>query len=109
MEYHKINWQSQRTRQYFTVVTVTPLKTFCKPVLTTTKKNAQHKMWVKFYLEQNEDNSLGDSFSDSSEELPQRGSEEGQHICDFAKGGCVKPSIHFGRSLLLITGRRCLC
>lgn len=38
MEYHKINWQSQRTRQYFIVVTVNPLKTFCKPVLTKKKK-----------------------------------------------------------------------
>lgn len=87
MEYHKINWQSQRTRQYFIVVTVNPLKTFCKPVLTKKKKKTQHKRWVKFYLEQNEDSRLGDSFSDSFEELPQRGSEEGQHICDFAEGG----------------------
>ena len=46
-------------------------------------------------MEQNEDNSLGDSFSDSSEKLPQRGSEEGQHICDFAEGGYVKTSTHF--------------
>ena len=31
------------------------------------------ELWVKFYLEQNEDYSLGDSLSDRSEKLLQRG------------------------------------
>ena len=35
-------------------------------------KNAQHELQVKFYLGQNEDCSLGDSTSDSSEKLLQR-------------------------------------
>ena len=39
---------------------------------------------VKFYLGQNEDCSLGDSTSDSSETLRQRGSGEGQEMCDFS-------------------------
>ena len=39
-----------------------------------------------FYLGQNEDCSLGDSISDSSEKLL-RGRREGQHICDFGEGG----------------------
>ena len=42
---------------------------------------------VKFYLGQNEDCSLGDSTSDSSETLRQRGSGEGQEMCDFSDGG----------------------
>ena len=42
---------------------------------------------VKFYLGQNEDCSLGDSTSDSSEALRQRGSGEGQETRDFSDGG----------------------
>ena len=47
-------------------------------------------MWelqVKLYLGQNEDCSLGDSISDSSEKLLQRGGGEGQYLCDFGEGG----------------------
>ena len=36
-------------------------------------KKKKYKMQVKFYLEQNEDYSLGDSISDSFERLLQRG------------------------------------
>ena len=36
---------------------------------------------------QNEDYSPGDSISDSSEKLLQRGMREGQYICDFCGGG----------------------
>ena len=35
----------------------------------------------------NEDCSPGDSTSDNSEKLLQRGSGEGQYICDFGEGG----------------------
>ena len=42
---------------------------------------------VSFYLGQNEDYSPGDSTSDSSEKLLQRGRGEGQYICDFGEGG----------------------
>ena len=35
---------------------------------------------------QNEDHSQGDSTSESSEKLPQRGRVEGQYIGDFAEG-----------------------
>ena len=38
-----------------------------------TEKKKKHSVWVKFYLGQNEDDSLGDSISDSSEKLLQRG------------------------------------
>ena len=41
----------------------------------------------EFYLGQNEDYSLGDSTSDSSEKLLQRGNWEGPYICDFGEGG----------------------
>ena len=37
------------------------------------KKKKKHNVWVKFYLGQNQDDSLGDSISDSSEKLLQRG------------------------------------
>ena len=47
-----------------------------------------HNMRVaSFYLGQNEDHSLGDSTSDSSEKLLQRGRGESQYICDFDEGG----------------------
>ena len=36
------------------------------------KKKKRHNVWVKFYLGQNENDSLGDSISDSSEKLLQR-------------------------------------
>ena len=41
---------------------------------------------VKFYLGQNEDCSPGDSITDSSEKLLQRGRGEGQYRGDFGKG-----------------------
>ena len=40
---------------------------------------------IKFYLEQNEDYSLGDSISDCSEKLLQRVREEGKYVCDFSE------------------------
>ena len=45
------------------------------------------ELWIKFYLGQNEDCSLGDSTSDSSEKLLQRGSGKGLYICDFGEEG----------------------
>jgi len=42
---------------------------------------------VKLYLGQREGYSPGNSISDSSEELLQRGKGEGQYICDFGEGG----------------------
>ena len=53
----------------------------------TYKKWTKWEMWVKFCLGQYEDCSLGDSTSDSSERLFQRGREERQCICDFGKRG----------------------
>ena len=44
-------------------------------------------LWASFYLEQNEDYSLKDNISDSSEKLLQRGRGEGQYIVDFGEGG----------------------
>ena len=41
---------------------------------------------VKFYLGENENCSPGDSISDSSEKLLQRGKEESQYLCDFGEG-----------------------
>ena len=43
------------------------------------------KFLIKFYLEQNEDYSLGDSISDCSEKLLQRVREEGKYVCDFSE------------------------
>ena len=44
------------------------------------------ELQVRFYLRQYEDCSLGDSTSDSSEKLLQRGRGEGQHAHDFGEG-----------------------
>ena len=45
------------------------------------------ELWVKFYLGQKEDYSPGDSISDSSEELLQRGGGKVSIIYDFSEGG----------------------
>ena len=46
-----------------------------------------HDVRVKFYLRQKKDYSLGDSTSDSSKKLFQRGRGDGQYMCDFGEGG----------------------
>ena len=43
--------------------------------------------YVKSYVRQNEDYSLGHSISDSSEKLLQRGRRESQYICDLGERG----------------------
>ena len=53
------------------------------------------ELCVKFYLEQNEDYTLGDSILDTSEKLLQRGRREGQYICDFGKRECMQSSTYF--------------
>ena len=53
----------------------------------TKKKNTMWNFWAKFYLGQNEDYSPGDSISESSEKLLQRGGCGGQNIYDFREGG----------------------
>ena len=40
---------------------------------------------AQFYLEQNEDCSLGDGISDSSEKLIQRSKGENKYICDYGE------------------------
>jgi len=50
------------------------------------KKSTMWKLQVKLHLGENEDCSLGDNTSDSSEKLLQRGTGEGQYICDFGEG-----------------------
>ena len=57
-------------------------------LLLTKKKCKMCELQVKFYLRQYEDWGLGDSTSDSSEKLLQRGrGQGGQCICDSGKGG----------------------
>ena len=45
--------------------------------------------YVKSYVRQNEDYSLGHSISDSSEKLLQRGSGENQYIRDLGEGAVL--------------------
>ena len=60
---------------------------------------------VKFYWGKNEDYSLGDSTSESSEKLLQRGRGEGQYICMwFSWKGNTYKHVFFHRRLLLVTG-----
>ena len=72
------------------------------------KKYAVWELQVKFYLRQNEDCSLGDSVSDSSEKLLQRGKGKAQYICDFGEGGvhAIKYVI-FCRRFLLVMRSSC--
>ena len=55
------------------------------------------ELWFKFYWGQNEDCSPGDSISDSSEKLLQRGGGggESQYICDFGGGEYMQSSTDF--------------
>ena len=74
------------------------------------------KLQVEFYWGQNEDCSLRDSASDSSEKLLLRGGGGGEvaggggaarrtvHMCDLMKGECLQPSTYFCRRFLLVTG-----
>ena len=45
------------------------------------------ELWGKFYMGQNGDYCLGDSISDSSQKLLQRGSRRGQCMWDFGERG----------------------
>ena len=55
-----------------------------------------------FYLGQNEDCGLGDSTSDSSEKLLQRGRVVGQYVCGFGEGDYMQSSTYFSRRFLLV-------
>ena len=67
-------------------------------------ENAQWELQVKFYISGKMRRRQGDSISDSSEKLLQRGSGEAQYICDF--GTCTQASI-FCRRFLLVTRSSC--
>ena len=51
----------------------------------------------------NEDYSLGDSLSPSSEELLGRGRGGGQYVSDLGEGRYVQSTTLLGRELLLVT------
>ena len=71
------------------------------------KKSTMWELWVKFYLGQNEDYSLGDSISESSEKLLPRGMGESQYMCDFSERGIHAIKHTFCRRLLLFVKNRC--
>ena len=52
---------------------------------------------LSFIWGQNENGNLGDSPSDSSEKLLQKGRGEGQYICDFGAGEYMQPGTYFSR------------
>ena len=60
-------------------------------------------------MRQNEDYSLGDNISDSSEKLLQRGWGEIGSTYDFSEGRYMQSNTHFGRDLLLVMRSRCHC
>lgn len=60
-----------------------------------------------FYLGQNEDYSLRDEVSDSSEDLLQRSGGKVTVAYDFSEGGIPSVKHIFGRSLLLVARKRC--
>ena len=62
----RVNWRWRGTGLPF----------WAAPYLCWLKRWAIWELWIKFYLGQNEDCSLGDSTSESSERLLQRGSGE---------------------------------
>ena len=57
------------------------------------EKKKKHSVWVKFYLGQNEDDSLGDSISDSPEKLLQR--EKVSIYVILVKGEYMQLSTYF--------------
>ena len=59
---------------------------------------------VKFYLGQCEDCSPGESTSDSSTRLLQRGRGERQYMCEFGEGGVYAiKNVFFCRKFLLVS------
>ena len=56
-------------------------------VLRSQMVTAEHCQLKKVHNVQNEGYIPGDSISDSSEKLLQRGRGEGQYLCDFGEGG----------------------
>ena len=64
--------------------------------LLTDKKSTTWGLWVKFYLWWSKDYTLGDSISDSSEELLWRGQGKVSIINDFSEGSMCS---HLGRGL----------
>ena len=71
------------------------------------KKKKRCTIWelrVEFYLGQNEDCSLGDSTSDSSEKLLQRGRGKDSILVALVKGGYRQSSMYFFcRTFLLVS------
>ena len=81
----------------------------CWTVSTIATKSTTWELWVKFYWGQNEDYSLGDSISESSEKLLPRGMGESQYMCDFSERGIHAIKHTFCRRLLFVKNRcRCL-
>ena len=74
--------------------------------LSTKKRSTTWELWVKFYLGQNENCSLGGSISDSSERLLQSSSGESQYKV-FVKGEFNTISTYFTKGFLLV--RRIWC
>ena len=74
--------------------------------MSTEIKNAHRESCVSFFFHGLiEDYSPGDSLSDSSEEMLQRGREEAR-ICVILAREYVSSSIHFDRRLLLVMRNR---
>ena len=68
------------------------------------KKWIMWELLVKVYLGKNEDCSPGDSTSNSSEELIQRGQEEKDSVyVILVKGGCLQSNTYFSIKFLLVS------
>ena len=72
------------------------------------KKYTTWKLWVKFYLGQNEDWNPGDNIWDHSEKLFQRGRGESQYICDFGERGMHTIKYIYSQRFLLVWWSFCL-
>ena len=70
--------------------------------LSTKKRFTTLELWVKFYLGQNEDCSLGSSITDHSERLLQRGSGGRSILRFWWRGSSIPLSTHFTKGFLLV-------
>ena len=75
--------------------------------MSTEERCPMWELWVKFYLEQNEDCSPGDSILDSSERLLQRGGGGRSIYKIWWRGSSVQSSTYFMKGFLLLMRSWC--
>ena len=89
------SWRCYMSQRRLMILCTTPKTLYRQINKYLKKKKAQCESWVRFYLGQNEDYSLGDSIPDSSEKLLQRGRRKVSIPVILVKGEFMQSSAYF--------------